>query len=286
MKTLAFVAAALLAAAAHAAPVLFHAHGHGLSFSADGNALLAPSERGLAVYENALWTELSSSNGGFSGFAASARALYSSGHAQPRGLIRSSDGGASWQALALEGEADFPMLAAGYRSGAIYVLNTKPNSAMPAPGIYLTRDEGKSWRQAEARGLAGEIHGLAAHPVDPGIVAAASASGLYLSSDAGRSFRRLDARGPVTAVAFDLDGKRVRYARALASGLFESALDGRNRRALPLPKLEGDYVTCLAQNPVDERVLAVATRRREVFVTADAGASWQRISETQSNRGN
>ena len=57
MKTMAWIAALLFPWAAHAAPVLFHAHGHGLSFSADGAALLAPSEQGLAVYEDAAWHE-------------------------------------------------------------------------------------------------------------------------------------------------------------------------------------------------------------------------------------
>lgn len=281
MKTMAWIAALLFPWAAHAAPVLFHAHGHGLSFSADGAALLAPSEQGLAVYEDAAWHEPESANGGFSGFSASERALYSSGHPQPgraaRGLLRSMDGARTWQPLALQGEADFPLIAAGFRSGMLYMLHADGSATLPQPGIYATTDEGKSWRRAQTRGLAGEIHGLAAHPVEPAVLAVASASGLYLSRDGGESFRRLDRRGPVTAVAFDLDGKRLRYARALSSEIIESALDGRERRIFGLPRREGDYVTCLAQNPKDERAFAFATRRRDVYLTTDGGAHWQRI---------
>lgn len=282
MRALAAVALlAASAAAAAAAPLLFHGHGHGLSFSADGAALLAPSERGLAFYERGTWVEPGADNESFSAFSASEKALYSSGHARPehapRGLIRSTDGGRTWQALARSGETDFPILAAGYRSGALYVLS-------PGSGLQVTRDEGKSWRRPQARGLEGEIHGLAAHPHDAAVLAVASASGLYLSRDAGASFRRLDRRGPVTAVAFDLDGKRLRYARALSAGLIESALDGRERRTLRLPSLEGDYVTCLAQSPGDPRALAFATRRREVYLSADAGASWRRISPDAAER--
>jgi photosystem II stability/assembly factor-like uncharacterized protein len=284
MRTAAASLALLLAFVAHGAPVLFHEHGHGLSFSADGRALLAPSERGLAVYENRSWRERGRSDGSFSAFSASERALYSSGHAQAggraRGLLRSTDGGRSWQAIGAPGQADFPMIAAGYRSGVLYVLNATRTPVMPTPGIYLTHDDGNSWMRADARGLEGEIHGLAAHPHDARIVAVATGSGLYLSRDAGASFRRLGRGGAVTALAFDIEGKRLRYAFALSSELVESALDGRQRRTLRLPRLEGDYVTCLAQNPKEAQVLAFATRKREVYVTQD-GASWRRIAAEQ-----
>jgi photosystem II stability/assembly factor-like uncharacterized protein len=273
MRALAALAL-LAAAAAAAAPLLFHGHGHGLSFSADGATLLAPSDRGLAFYERGTWHEPEAEGESFSAFSASEKALYSSGHAHPdhapRGLIRSTDGGRTWQVLARAGEADFPMLAAGFRSGALYVLR-------PGSGIELTRDEGRSWLRAQARGLEGEVHGLAAHPDDPALLAAASGSGLYVSRDAGATFRRLDRRGPVTAVAFDFDGRRLRYARALSSSLYESSLEGRERRTLALPRLEGDYVTSVAQNPKDARELAFATRRRAVYLTGDGGATWQRI---------
>jgi len=45
-----------------------------------------------------------------------------------------------------------------------------------------------------------------------------------------------------------------------------------------LPRLEHDYVTCLAQNPQDAKVIAFATRRRDVYLSADGGARWRRIA--------
>jgi photosystem II stability/assembly factor-like uncharacterized protein len=285
-------AVAVAAPSVDAQTVLFHDHGHGLSFSSDGKALLAPSHRGLAVYEDGAWWEASGPIQGFSGFSVAERAIYSSGHSRPgvaaagsAGLIRSTDGGRTWQPLALAGEADFHLLAAGYRSNAVYVLNTRPNSAMPGHGLYVTHDEGKSWRSAAGRGFEGEIHGLAAHPREADTVAAGTGRGLFLSQDGAASFRRLDGREPATAVAFDFDGKRVRYARALSNEVVESALDGRQRRALRLPRLRGDYVTCLAQNPKDERVLAFATRRRDVYLTSDGGRCWRQIAKGGDQQG-
>lgn len=288
------VAAVLLVAASTLAaqPELFHDHGHGLSFSSDGKTLLAPSHEGLAVYEDGDWWETSGPISGFSGFSVAESAIYSSGHSRPgvaaansAGLIRSSDGGNTWHPLALAGEADFKLLAVGYRSNAIYVVNAWPNSAMPVPGLYVTRDEGRTWRHATARNLKGEIHGLAAHPHEAGTVAVATARGLYLSRDAGEDFLLLDRSEPTTAVTFDFDGKRVRYAWALSNKVVESALDGRQRKVLRLPQLKGDYVTCLAQNPKDGRVLAFATRRRDVYLTSDGGVSWLRIAEEGDAKG-
>lgn len=282
----AVVVTALAAALAGAQPALFHDHGHGLAFSSDGTALLAPSHEGLAIYERGEWRSVPGSIGGFSGFSVAERAIYTSGHAQPgvgaaasAGLLRSGDGGRTWQPLALAGQADFRLLAAGYRSNVIYVLNTRSNAVMAQMGLYATQDEGKSWRKAAARGLRGEIHGLAAHPLQPGTLAVATGRGLFISRDSGESFRRLDGREPATAVAFDFDGRRVRYARALSNEVVESSLEGRERRALRLPPLHGDYVTCLAQSPKDANVLAFATRRREVYLTETAGRSWRQIAQ-------
>ena len=267
-----------------AEPLLFHVHG--LAYSPDGKSLLVPAHTGLAAFRDDGWSEVNGPIHDFAGFSLAERAIYASGHPpsgstlpNPLGLVKSTDLGKSWVSLALGGEADFHFLAVGYRSNAIYVRSTEANSAMPVPGLHLSVDDGKTWRRQIARGLEGDVFGIAAHPQDARTLAVATDKGLYLSRDAGETFKRFDDRQAVTAVVFELDGRNVRYARAVRRELVSAALDSRSRTVILLPPIGLDYVTHIAQSPADQRLFAIATDRRHVFVTKDVGKAWRQIAK-------
>src|SRR5262245_48438484 len=173
-------------------------HVHGLAYSADGKRLMVPSHHGLAVYENGKWSKAPGPQHDYMGFSGTARNLYSSGHPAPRsglvnpfGLIRSRDGGKTWEKLGLEGETDFHVLGVGWNSNAIYVWNPAPSSRIKAEGLHYTLNDGREWRRPAAAGLAGEPRAIAVHPDDPKTVAVASSEGLYLSRDSGEHFVKL-----------------------------------------------------------------------------------------------
>ncbi len=198
-RTLALLAgAALLGAGALARAEQSLHHIHGLAFTPDGTGLVVPAHIGLAVYRDGRWTRSPGPPHDLMGFSTAERAIYSSGHpapstplANPLGLVKSTDGGKTWQPLGLAGEADFHAMAVGYRSGAVYVVNPAANSRMPRPGIYFTTDDGRSWRRSEAAGVDAEVIGIAAHPTEAGSVAVGTLGGLYLSRDFGARFARI-----------------------------------------------------------------------------------------------
>ncbi len=225
------------------------------------------------------------------GFSATRDTLYSSGHPAPGsglknpfGLIKSTDGGRTWQKLGLEGESDFHLLAASHRTNAVVVFNPQPNSRMSQSGIYQTRDDGLQWQRAAAKGLGKQPNSLAVHPTDARIIAAGTADGLYLSRDAGESFDRVVGGARVLAETFDLDGQQLWFSsHAGQAALSRIALKpGAKAEAVPMPALTEDAVAYIAQNPARHNEIAIATFKRSVFISKDQGRTWTQIAKEGS----
>ncbi len=285
--TLAFAMAIAGSGLAHAAEPVTLTHVHGLSYSADGQQLLIPSHHGLAVFEDGKWRKAAGPAHDYMGFAATRDSLYSSGHpapdsglTNPFGLIKSGDGGKTWQSLGLQGESDFHIVATGYTTNTVYVVNPAKNSRMPTRGIYRTRNDGLQWTLSQARGLTGEVRALAVHPQDGNWVAAGTDSGLYLSRNAGNDFERLYGGSQVVGLAFDLDGKSLWYSSYAGKATLTRSTIDQNAKAdvLPIPALQQDAVAYIAQNPARRNEIAIATFKRHVFVSKDAGRNWTAIA--------
>ena len=279
----------LIVGQAVAADRLTLVHVHGLSFSADGKQLLVPSHVGLAVYSDGHWSKAPGPEHDFMGFSVARDAMYSSGHPAPGsglrnpfGLLKSRDGGKTWEILGLTGEADFHVMGASYGGRALYAYTPAANSAMPRPGIYYTLDDGKSWTRADAKGFPGEVLGIAVHPAEPGIVAVASDAGAYLSEDYGASFK--PAGGRATSVYFDLDGQLWIGGYERAATLTRVTLRTMKHDPVRIPPLTKDAVSFIAQNPVQKSEFAIATFNRDVYLSRDSGKTWTRIADKGAAR--
>ena len=285
---LALALAALPALPVRAGEAVTLVHVHGLSYSADGRQLLIPSHQGLAVYEGGHWSKAAGPQPDYMGFSATRDTLYSSGHpapgsgqVNPFGLIKSRDGGKSWQKLGLEGESDFHTLATSYATGVIYVFNHERNTRMDQAGIYYTRNDGLKWQRAAARGLGSKVNNLAVHPADASLVAAGMDDGLYLSRDAGDKFEQLVGGTKVLAQTFDLDGAHLWFStygtRPALSKIGLKA--GAKAIEITLPALTEDAVAYIAQNPVRRGEIAIATFKRNVYLRKDESGAWTQIAK-------
>jgi len=261
-------------------------HVHGLAYSADGKRLTIPSHHGLAVYENGKWSKAPGPQHDYMGFAATASSLYSSGHpaagsglVNPFGLIRSRDGGKTWDKLGLEGETDFHVLATSWNTNAIYVWNPAPSSRMRSPGLHHTRNDGFAWQPARGAGLDREPQALAVHPDDAAIMAVATSSGVFVSRDSGERFKPVATAIQGLSVFFDLDGKHLWYGSFdSAARLARIALAGDAATNVRLPPLGQDAIAYIAQNPARRSEYAIASFERSVFLSTDEGRGWKQIA--------
>lgn len=261
-------------------------HIHGLVYSADGKRIFIPSHHGLAVYDGSRWSKAPGPQHDYMGFSATRDAVYSSGHPapgsglkEPFGLIKSKDAGQNWQHLGLTGESDFHVLATSYRTNAIYVFTEHLNSRMRQPGMYFTRDDGKTWQRSAANGLRGAVTALAVHPADPAVVAAGTKTGLYLSRDHGARFEPVITNALVASVFFALQGQELWYGSFDGRPvLTRMNLKSGEKAAVKLPPMEQDAVAYIAQNPAQPAEWAIATFKKDVYVSRDRGGFWRQIA--------
>jgi photosystem II stability/assembly factor-like uncharacterized protein len=284
---LALALGALAGTALPAASRVTLMHVHGLSFSANGKQLMIPSHHGMAVFADGKWSKAAGPQHDYMGFSATRDALYSSGHpapgsglVNPFGLIKSRDGGRSWQKLGFEGESDFHTLATSYSTNAVVVFNPQPNSRMSQAGIHYTTTDGLKWHRAAANGLGPKLNNLAVHPVDARIFAAGTDDGLYLSRDSGENFQRLLGGRRVLAQFFDLDGEHLWFSSHAGKAKLEKlALKAASKaEEVPMPALTDDAVAYIAQNPARRNEIAIATFKRSVLLSKDAGRTWTQIA--------
>ncbi|HWG55922.1 MAG TPA: hypothetical protein VNT58_05305 [Gaiellaceae bacterium] len=169
------------------------------------------------------------------------------------GLIRSRDGGRTWQPVSLHGHADFHLLRA--RGDVLYGGDVRG-------GRFLRSDDGgTTW---EERTLPAPTSDVAVSPADEDRLVAATERGLYASEDGARSWRRL--RAGIGFVAWPAEELLVVVA---PDGSVSRSRDG-GRTLQSGGSLDGQPEALAA---ADGAVVA-AVHGRGVFVSRDGGATW------------
>jgi hypothetical protein len=88
----------------------------------------------------------------------------------------------------------------------------------------------------------------------------------------------------VLAATFDLDDKHLWFSGyAGKATLMRIALEaGATAQPVPLPVLGEDAVAYIAQNPVRRSEVTIATFKRNVFTSKDAGRNWTAVAHDRA----
>ena len=176
--------------------------------------------------------------------------LYSSGHPSTggnTGLIKSADGGQTWQVVAtvLDPPVDFHAMA---------VSKSDPNVIIGfdsgGRGLFKTTDAGKTWEKFDYP--AQYVTSLAISPNDHKVIFAGTNDGVFQSNDGAANWTQISQyKGiGVMALAFDTDGNL--YASTEEFGLAKSSDLGKTWRSINRPpnSLTATSIVVDSQNKV------------------------------------
>lgn len=173
-------------------PGLPSAHIHGLDVNPDTGQVLVATHDGLFDVTRQPATKIGGTND-LMGFTAGQdrKVFYASGHPgdgsslpNPLGLLRSGDGGKTWEAVSRQGESDF------------HALTSTKSGIVAYDGTLRTSPDGKAWNTVQ---VAFAPAALAGHP-DSNTVLATTRGGVQRSTDGGASWA-LNTDAPVLQFA-------------------------------------------------------------------------------------
>lgn len=183
-----------------AAGSLPSSHVHGLSVHRETDRVLLATHEGLFDLTKSPAARIGDTND-LMGFTAAADhgVFYASGHPgpgsdlpNPMGLIRSVDGGKTWEQLSRQGESDFHALA------------TAKSGIVAYDGTLQTSPDGKTWSPATAQFVPAV---LAGNP-ETDTVLATTRDGLQRSTDGGKNWE-LNAAAPIIQFVAFASGTEV-----------------------------------------------------------------------------
>jgi photosystem II stability/assembly factor-like uncharacterized protein len=170
--------------------------------------------------------------------------LYASGHPSTggnTGLIKSNDGGVTWQHVSnvIEPPVDFHAMAVSKQNPETII-----GFDSGARGLFKTIDAGKTWETLEYPEY---ISALAISPLDS-VIFAGTGNGIFKSDDGGKTWIHLDTyRGlSVFTLAFDDTGKL--FASVKTFGIVQSDDSGDTWESLVHVDLTVTSITAVSQN--------------------------------------
>ncbi|RSD25025.1 F510_1955 family glycosylhydrolase [Mesobacillus subterraneus] len=261
-------------------------HVHGIGYPGNDDGLYVASHHGLRIFKNGEWLETTEQLHDYMGFQAVEDGFYASGHPEegselknPLGLVKSTDQGKSLDKVAFYGESDFHFLSASYKDSVLYLINEEANSELER-GIYVSRDNAKSWETVELNGFEADTFGMiAVHPENGERFAMSTREGVFLTEDYGKNIRKAGDYELVTAASFSKESLYISPVQQnkikllkLDPAKLEEAVE------LKIPTLNHDNpITYIAAHPEQEGRIAFITILNDLFESQDGGQTWKQL---------
>jgi photosystem II stability/assembly factor-like uncharacterized protein len=261
---------------------------HGLAVDPSHPSLLyVATHHGLFRGENdGRWSKVSQDTMDFMGFTmhpTQPNVMYASGHpARPSaeyhhlGVLKSTDGGATWQTVALRNQVDFHAMTISLANpDVLWGWYYRDNQ------FYESTDAGATWAQWQPQGAPPRIYALAGAVADASTIYAAGDEGAHVSTDAGRSWKRLSDQtpaGPATVIATTHSDSARIWAFFPAVGFARSNDAGKTwTTTAPIDWGAQDAASAIAIDPTNPDVVYAASGRGAIHKTTDEGASWSLV---------
>jgi len=192
------------------------------------------------------------------------------------GVLRSTDGGATWK------------ITTGWEVTEVLKVKVDPRDpavvyAATAYGIFKTSDKGKSW-QAKNKGLDNTfVSDLVIDRTNSARLLAATEGGIYISTHKGESWAPAALRGKgVRAIVQDPRRAKRFWAGTEDDGVFLSNKKGE--RWQPANHNAGlTTVYAIAIDPKNSNTIYLGTHEGGVYRSTDGGKSWQQRSNGMNN---
>jgi photosystem II stability/assembly factor-like uncharacterized protein len=194
-----------------------------------------------------------------------------------RGIFRTSDKGRTWEPV-----------NSGLNSLLINVVTVDPvhpeiiYAGTRDQGVFKSTDRGQNWEAANMGITSPFVQTLAIDPVNPTVLYAGTRAGGVWKEGADFSLCRNVCPGNNLAEWFRCNACRDSRSEESADGIFKSLDAGKSWFAVN-SGLTDRYISALAIDPADTRILYASTDRSGIYWTTDAGESWNRLTRGRLN---
>lgn len=213
---------------------------------------------------------------------------------RPAGLYRSTDAGASWARLPVDGLSAFSAINMGPTRVTQILFDPIEAGTVWATveigGIFRSDDRGLTWRSCGSGLVSEDVHGIASMRDAQGqpLLFATTNRGLHRSSDRGAHwhFQTLDSPWQYTrsVVPHPTDPASVFVTNGNGppgndGRLLRSRDHGQSFQPVALPGALNSTVWTVAVAPAHPRVMFLCTNLGQVFRSDDAGECWRRLPQ-------